>query len=148
RLEGSGMALACGVACFPAAASSEELIEASFEAQRRATAAQPVQAAASDGQRTLSTIHGAEGGDAPVIESPAMRKVAETAAKLATAMNPVLIHGETGTGKEVLARLIHEGGRRRGRLIAVNCGAIALSLLESELFGHEKGLSPARSSRG
>jgi DNA-binding NtrC family response regulator len=138
--ESMGLRLGCGVACFPGAASADELIEAGLEAGRRATAAQAVQVAASEGHRTLSASHDAEGGDGTVMQSPAMRDVARTAAKLASAVIPVLIHGETGTGKEVLARLIHEGGPRRSRpLVAVNCGAIPAELLESILFGHEKG---------
>lgn len=52
---------------------------------------------------------------------------------------PVLIEGESGTGKEVVARQIHENSARTGGFIVVNCGAIAPSLFESELFGHEKG---------
>jgi transcriptional regulator with GAF, ATPase, and Fis domain len=52
----------------------------------------------------------------------------------------VVLHGETGTGKEVLARLLHEEGPRRGRrMVRVNCGAIPKDLLESTLFGHERG---------
>ena len=61
-------------------------------------------------------------------------------AKAASSKSPVLIQGETGSGKEVVARLVHElSDRSQGPFLAVNCGAISRELLESELFGHEKG---------
>lgn len=73
-------------------------------------------------------------------DSPAIRQVRATILKLAPLDVPVLIVGETGTGKELAARSIHEEGpRARRSFLAVNCGAIPESLLESELFGHVRG---------
>jgi DNA-binding NtrC family response regulator len=73
-------------------------------------------------------------------ESPKMVAAFKTAARVADRTVTVLIQGESGTGKEVLARFLHERSRRRdGPFVAVNCAAIPEHLLESELFGHEKG---------
>jgi len=72
--------------------------------------------------------------------SPAFLDCVEQAERIAAYDIPVLIEGETGTGKEVLARAIHTASHRaRHPFIAVNCAALVESLLESELFGHEKG---------
>jgi DNA-binding NtrC family response regulator len=72
--------------------------------------------------------------------SPAFRKVEEMMAKVAPTDSTVLISGRSGTGKELAARTIHECSSRRGHpFIAVNCAALTETLLESELFGHEKG---------
>jgi len=60
-------------------------------------------------------------------------------AKIAPSLVPVLVRGETGTGKEVVARAIHESSGRRGAFVAVNCGALPRNLIESELFGHRRG---------
>jgi two-component system NtrC family response regulator len=72
--------------------------------------------------------------------SPAIRVVFDTIRKVATTEAPVLLLGESGTGKEMAARAIHDSSARKdGPFIAINCSAIPETLLESELFGHEKG---------
>jgi sigma-54 specific flagellar transcriptional regulator A len=73
-------------------------------------------------------------------DSPGVRMVRRMMAQVADTDATVLVLGESGTGKEVVARCLHEGGRRRnGPFVPLNCGAIPAELLESELFGHEKG---------
>lgn len=77
-----------------------------------------------------------------------MHQVAETAAQVASLDHTVLITGESGTGKELIARFIHErSGREKGKFVAVVCAALARELLESELFGHEKGAFTGAVSR-
>ncbi len=77
---------------------------------------------------------------AMVAESPAMQQVLHHIEALADTTATVLVEGESGTGKELVARALHVDSRRAvGPFVAVNCGAFAESLLESELFGHEKG---------
>ena len=73
-------------------------------------------------------------------ETPVMATLKRDIQRLARSQAPVLIHGESGVGKEVVARLIHESGpRASGPFLAINCGAIPAELVESELFGHRKG---------
>ena len=73
-------------------------------------------------------------------EHPKMKEVFRIIAKIAPSNSTVLIVGESGTGKELIARAIHEGSPRRDKpFIAINCAAIPDTLIESELFGHEKG---------
>jgi DNA-binding NtrC family response regulator len=75
-----------------------------------------------------------------VTRSARMQAVLRTAEKAATSLIPVLIEGESGVGKELIARAIHGAGERRAKpFVAVNCGAIPENLVESTLFGHEKG---------
>ncbi|HUU68380.1 MAG TPA: sigma-54 dependent transcriptional regulator [Planctomycetota bacterium] len=78
--------------------------------------------------------------EAVLSEHPAMRRVYDNVDRVARSKATVLIHGETGTGKEVIAGLIHQRSPRRGQpMVKVNCAALSENLLESELFGHEKG---------
>ena len=84
--------------------------------------------------RAEDSFHGLIGSSAM------MQKVFEIISQVAKVDSPVLITGESGTGKELVARAIHaESSRRRRHFLAVNCGALTDTLLESELFGHEKG---------
>jgi DNA-binding NtrC family response regulator len=72
--------------------------------------------------------------------SEVMQRIILKARKVAPRSIPVLIEGESGTGKELLARAIHDSSLRKNKpFVAINCGAIPLALVESELFGHEKG---------
>jgi len=81
-----------------------------------------------------------DSGDRLIGDSPAMQQVRATIAKLARNQAPVYIAGESGVGKELVARLIHEQGpRASGPFVPVNCGAIPSELMESEFFGHRKG---------
>ncbi len=85
-------------------------------------------------------IEDAGRADAMVGSSPALARVRELIARVAPTDASVLIEGETGTGKELVARAIHAASARRERpLIVVNCAALPRELVESELFGHEKG---------
>lgn len=72
-------------------------------------------------------------------ESPAMRAMYKQVERLGPTSLHVLIQGETGTGKEEVARALHRRSGRRGRLVAINCAALPESLIERELFGHVKG---------
>jgi transcriptional regulator with GAF, ATPase, and Fis domain len=91
--------------------------------------------------REVSTLRSAYLGDVPFIaESVAMRSVLNLVQMVSGTPVNVLIEGENGSGKEVIARMIHNGGPRRdGPFVAVNCAAIPETLMESEFFGYEKG---------
>src|SRR5512137_690573 len=91
--------------------------------------------------RVLRHRAGVRGGGEEILgDAPAIREVRQLVEKLAPTRTTVLITGESGTGKEVVARAIHAAGERRDQpFVAINCGAIPEGLIESELFGHEKG---------
>jgi two-component system, NtrC family, response regulator AtoC len=123
-LAGGEPMLTCGVASFPTDGSSvDELIAAAQVASRT-------------GRVPAQTVE----PTAVVVKNPAMKQVMVTVKRLASSTVAVLIQGETGTGKEVIARAIHDGGpRRKQSLRCINCAAIPGMLIESVLFGHEQG---------
>jgi len=91
-------------------------------------------------QRIKRSREGTLGFKDIITRSPRMQAVLKTAEKAAASTIPVLIEGESGVGKELIARAIHGSGERRAKpFVAVNCGAIPDNLVESTLFGHEKG---------
>lgn len=131
------------VVAYGSSATAKQLIEAvgaarvrrlsfPFKASALATALRvPAQAALEEAGRNVCM---------PTGNSPAIRQVVQLIRQVAAHDSSVLILGESGTGKEVAARAVHDASPRRQRpFVAINCGAIPAELLESELFGHEKG---------
>jgi two-component system, NtrC family, response regulator HydG len=93
-----------------------------------------------ENRRLKAKLAGSFGSDDIVGNSPAMVRLMETVAQVAASEASVMVTGESGTGKELVASAIHHNSpRKTGPLIKVNCAAITETLLESELFGHEKG---------
>ncbi|WP_437492432.1 sigma 54-interacting transcriptional regulator [Sorangium sp. So ce1014] len=127
--------LLVGGAVHPDAGSTAEaLVERARDAARRASPARRVELVTSSSWTVEETV-----GGAPVAGT-AMRELLATIERVAASRIPVVLHGETGTGKEVLARLIHDSGpRNTRRMVRVNCGAIPKDLVESTLFGYERG---------
>ncbi|MCA9608240.1 MAG: sigma 54-interacting transcriptional regulator [Myxococcales bacterium] len=122
--------LTCGVAV--GAATAGEMVDRARSLSRQATVRNRVLVEDDDGARTVT--------DRPLFASPKMQALRDLVERVAAASFPVLVHGETGSGKEVVARLIHQAGpRAEGRMRSLNCGAIPSTLLESTLFGHEQG---------
>ena len=140
NLLGVAPTLRCGVSVFPDhGASGDELLETARTALRAARGGSPLTVAEDKAVGRWTPVQDPT-DRGPVVASAEMRRVYGTLERLATSVVPVLIHGETGTGKEVVARAIHQGGTRAAQpMIAVNCAALPSQLIESTLFGHEKG---------
>jgi hydrogenase-4 transcriptional activator len=124
--------------------AAQELIEpfsVAFENdQRLHELARMREALEADRRALLSRLERQDITDTIVGESAGLRSVMERVEQVAPTDAPVLILGETGSGKEVIARAIHARSRRaRGPVVRVNCGAIPAQLIDSELFGHERG---------
>ncbi len=132
----------------PAGALPDDVREAFDRVLDEARARDVVPALAAHAARALKQASGRarSAGPAPnerfgmVGESPPMQELFAMIDRVAPAGVPVLVQGETGTGKELVARALHEASpRSKGPFLAENCAAIAENLLESELFGHRKG---------
>src|SRR6476660_4563586 len=94
----------------------------------------------SAGQRSISRVKDNRATERIVGASAAWRTVLENATRVAATETTVCLHGESGTGKDVVARYVHGlSPRRRGPFVAINCAALPEQLLESELFGFERG---------
>lgn len=136
--------LIAGIACFSGAVDTvDKLVELSRRSARAAGANRRVHLAHDEGTRAWTRTDGSnDDGDAHglVAKSKDMRVLLDTAARISKSAIPVLLLGETGTGKEVLARAIHDMSTRKDKpMVCVNCAAIPQQLVESTLFGHEKG---------
>jgi transcriptional regulator with PAS, ATPase and Fis domain len=132
-----------GISTYPdSAANADELLQASRRAVQRATNKKRIEVAAPHRFRKLRQSDPMLPAASPeaVVGSAAMKEVFGSVDRLAQTDIPVLVLGETGTGKEVVARAIHERGKRSGKeLCCINCAAIPDSLVESILFGHVRG---------
>ena len=123
-----------GVACCPEdGAEAETLLSGAAAA---AAAAAPGAVAGVESTAQVRAV----GGVQVVVADPAMTRLFALLEKLAASALPILLLGETGTGKEIAARLVHERSpRSAGPFVSLNCAAIPEALFESELFGHERG---------
>ena len=136
-----GTELRVGAALYPRhATDSEELIECARLAMRSACSTDRLRFAPEVGGAEPPTAHLVDEAGGPIVRSPEMVDIYQTVRRVAGSVIPILIEGETGTGKEVVAQAIHGAGPRRDRpLRCVNCAAIPEQLVESILFGHERG---------
>jgi two-component system response regulator AtoC len=127
----AGVTAGGAVVSFPADGSDfEELVEATVHGARVAPANEVIRAV----RKAVAATSG------PVIASPAMQRLYALIDRVARATLPVLVLGETGVGKELVSRAVHDrSARGQGPFVAINCASIPANLIESVLFGHEKG---------
>ncbi len=136
--------LRCAVAVYPDAATSvDQLLEVCRHSAQITSSRDPIKVAPVTSSLIFEPEPSSDAPDelsGPIVQSPAMKQVFTVITRLARSVIPVLLQGETGTGKEIVAREIHNRGPRCQRpMICVNCGAIPAQLVESTLFGHERG---------
>jgi PAS domain S-box-containing protein len=113
-----------------------------IEAERR------IEALSSESESLRAALHEAQGSGELLGRSPALREVLQDVDRVGAADTAVLILGETGTGKELVARAVHQASHRCARpLVKVNCAAIPAALMESELFGHARGAFTGATAR-
>lgn len=120
---------------------AQDFIEKPFPSERLVSAARRAlaQHALQQENRRLRERLGAAGVERIIGQAPAMQRIRQLVSTLAPSGVDILLNGETGVGKEVVARAIHDASGRRGPFVAINCGALLDSVFESELFGHEAG---------
>ena len=133
KMQQVSASIRCGVASFPSDGNDAEHLMLS--AQAAATMAPAGSCLLAEKAQRTQLI----GEHEVTIADPAMQRIFALIERLAKSTLPVLIHGETGTGKEIAATALHVFSKRSGRFVAVNCAALPEALAESELFGHEKG---------
>jgi len=136
---GDDVVLRCGVACFPrGGTNADELLASARSAANKATDANAVQLSESQDRRLHRSI--APETESWIAASPQMKQLKQLVARAAPSDLAVLIRGETGAGKELVARALHDQSPRKSKpMVCINCAAIAAGLLESTLFGHERG---------
>jgi len=141
--DAAGATLRCGIALYPDSGTTPDaLFEVAADAFHQTSQQEPVRRADTLGSRSLppKASTGDADADLPVLLSPSMKEAYDIIARVAPRPLPVLIRGETGTGKELAAQAIHRRSPRADKpLGCVNCGALPAQLVESTLFGHEKG---------